>query len=1379
MPDQDPSSQPRPPQGERQNLPEQAVVQALLDALDVQAVVIDLQGQITAVNRQWLQFAAENGVSDPLSTVVNVNYLAVVQRAAEGGDASATQALQGLRQVLDGSRPSYRLDYPCDTPTHPYWFSMKASRLPPPLAGLLILHEDITPARRAAEDLRLKSAALDAAANGMLITDLHGSIQWVNPAWMALTGYTFEEAIGQNPRILKSGAYDQAYYQKMWGEILAGRVWHAEMLNRRKDGSLFYEDVTIAPVRSACGEIAHFVGIKQDITARKQAEQALQASEAKFANIFRHNPLPSAILDPDSCYVDVNRAFCELAGLPREALLGQHVGALGNLDAPTVQHLRQTVLESGGTVSNLEVVFHVNGRPELHALYSTSPIDLNGVPHHLLVLQDVTARKQAEQALAKSAALLSEAQRIGRMGHFEWIGPSPSIALSEEMYNLFELPREQREVTTLFLAGRLAPEESRRLRELDLQAFASQTPLMDYEYCLNLPGGRQRWVRQHTQLEYGPDGKPARMLGVVQDISNEKQAQTELQQRTLDLELINLLNEAANQGSELREITDLITRELCRLFHALGATFSLVSADGQTLEMQSACMPFQYIAMVERLIGQGFSRLRFSMSTTAEIDRILQKQHGNILNTAEEIQTWMSAYAAAVEIAEPLRQLVITSVPLVCRQLNIQSLMRLPLVYSGEVIGLVDLYGERAFSPADLARLQALVGQLTAVVLRKRSEEAKRASEEIYRGLLESLDSIVAMLDPDGRILYVNDVGTRTWQSSPAGLTGRQIEVLFPEAEALRLLLHLVLSQNRGLVGQTLLSVQHKPTWFRIALQPIHNQQGEVVSILLNATNIHELKTAQQELLEVNRTLEERVKERTAQVQDLYNNAPAGYHSLDAAGNYLEINQTELNWLGYTRAELLGRPFTTLLLPEQTAIFAEYYARARAEGGISDLELEVVRRDGSRFTAMLNSAVVFDAAGKFISTRSTLVNISARKQAEEELRASQRLLQQANLELEHAMRVKDSFLANMSHELRTPLTAILGMSESLLDEVGGPLSSVQQRGLQLIQVSGQHLLTLINDILDLSKIEAGKLDLQPEMVAVEEICQASLAFVKEPALKKQIRLGLRCSPATLSMVVDPLRLKQILVNLLSNAVKFTPAGGRVDLEVEGRAAERQVAFTVQDNGIGISAEDLPRLFVPFSQADSSLTRSHEGTGLGLSLVKKLAEMHGGSVSVISQPGQGSRFSVILPWHEAPGQAAVGLGAALPAEAAAPAPAERPVRHILLAEDNEINAEVIMQFLSSKGYLVSRAINGVEALNLLDDLQPDLILMDIQMPEIDGLEATQLIRQQPAYARLPIVALTALAMKSDIERCLQAGANEYLSKPVHLTEMVAMIERLLG
>ena len=386
-------------------------------------------------------------------------------------------------------------------------------------------------------------------------------------------------------------------------------------------------------------------------------------------------------------------------------------------------------------------------------------------------------------------------------------------------------------------------------------------------------------------------------------------------------------------------------------------------------------------------------------------------------------------------------------------------------------------------------------------------------------------------------------------------------------------------------------------------------------------------------------------------------------------------------------------------------------------------------------------------------------------------------LESANQELSKAARLKDEFLAAMSHELRTPMNAVIGFAELLQDGTFGPLNEDQARGTQSILESGRHLLSLINDILDLAKIEAGKQELDKDTLRVADACESSLVFVKQMATQKRITLETKFDPAVQSIKADSRRFKQILVNLLSNAVKFTPNGGRVGVEVRAVADAGMAEFIVWDTGPGISPENQERLFKPFVQLDSKLARAHNGTGLGLALVGRLAALHGGGVRLESEVGKGSRFIVTLPWHDgsttitrksATVVAGTELGGGRPKVGA----------RILYAEDTPVNRRLLSAFLISRGFDVVLAESGSQAIALAHENPPDVILMDVQMPGMDGLEATRHIKADPRTASIPVIALTAMAMEGDRELCLTSGVDAYLSKPVDFAALHELLLKLL-
>ena len=411
---------------------------------------------------------------------------------------------------------------------------------------------------------------------------------------------------------------------------------------------------------------------------------------------------------------------------------------------------------------------------------------------------------------------------------------------------------------------------------------------------------------------------------------------------------------------------------------------------------------------------------------------------------------------------------------------------------------------------------------------------------------------------------------------------------------------------------------------------------------------------------------------------------------------------------------------------------------------------------------------------------------------EERVRERTAELRQANKQLVRLSGMKDDFLANMSHELRTPLNAILGHAETLQAGIYGPLAPKQTRSIQTIYESGEHLLALINDILDISKSVADKLEIEVGPVLADSVSKAALRMVRPAAQKKHIRIKYNFDSAIRLIEADERRLKQILVNLLSNAVKFTHDGGVIGLEVVGNAQNGKVAFVVWDTGIGISEEQMADLFEPFVQLESDLSRQQAGTGLGLVLALRLTELHGGSLALKSELGKGSRFVVTLPWL-VPSESAVSEMAQVEAvdevqveevdavalQTSAPYisnSSNGPV--ILLAEDNENLVEIYADYLQTNDYRVVIARDGLEALDAVEKETPNLMLIDVQMPKMDGLEVMRKLRAEGRFTSVPIIALTANVLPAYKKRCLEAGATDFLGKPSSMAQIMAMIEKYI-
>jgi signal transduction histidine kinase/ActR/RegA family two-component response regulator len=442
-------------------------------------------------------------------------------------------------------------------------------------------------------------------------------------------------------------------------------------------------------------------------------------------------------------------------------------------------------------------------------------------------------------------------------------------------------------------------------------------------------------------------------------------------------------------------------------------------------------------------------------------------------------------------------------------------------------------------------------------------------------------------------------------------------------------------------------------------------------------------------------------------------------------------------------------PRSMLLIPlssPQRVIGAMTMARRQVQP-FTDVEAALVR------VIINQSAISIENARQYQEMQAQLGRI-------EELNAN---LEDANVQIKEVSRLKSEFLANMSHELRTPLNSILGFSEILKDNLAGALTEEQRvESLEAIHASGEHLLQLINDVLDMSKIEAGRMDLILEEFVVDTSFREVLTVVKALAGKKGIELVINVEPEDLTIYADKGKVKQILYNLLSNAIKFTPEAGTITVEAKLRKQAQDMVVTVTDTGVGIPPEHIDKIWGEFYMVQGE-HQKQKGTGLGLALVKRLVELHGGQITVTSKEEKGSVFTFNVPLTAG----SVGEDQ------------EQGAKMILIVEDNPSNLELAKLVLVGGGFRVESAVDGQEGLLKAKELKPALILMDIQLPGgMDGLAATRAIKADPDTADIKIVAMTANAMKGAKEEALQAGCVGYITKPIDVRRFVRDVTEYL-
>ena len=548
---------------------------------------------------------------------------------------------------------------------------------------------------------------------------------------------------------------------------------------------------------------------------------------------------------------------------------------------------------------------------------------------------------------------------------------------------------------------------------------------------------------------------------------------------------------------------------------------------------------------------------------------------------------------------------------------------------------------------------------------------------------------------------------------------------------------------------------------------------------LLHELEVHqvELEIQNAELREVREELEMSLEKYTG----LYDFAPVGYFTLDRQGTILGVNLTGASLLGIVRSRLIGRRFRQFVAAEARPFFSEFLNKVFANRDKEECEFALLKEGKSPHFMQIEAVAAVSGEECLMA----LNDITERKRIEDALRQEKQAADALRLSTAEATtRIKSQFLANMSHELRTPMTGVLGMLDIVLL---GNLEAEQREFIETARTSARSLVRILNEILDISKIEAGKLSIEAKPFSLLNSLASTINLFLPIAKSKGLDFRLAVAdnvPETL--VGDQLRLNQVLTNLAGNAVKFTEKG-KVEIQVttgNGRPGGRRrkvVTFSVTDTGIGIPADKQELIFQSFTQVDESHTRSYGGAGLGLAIAKEIVERMGGTIGFTSEEGKGSTFSFTIPLVEADPECAAICASGITATSVDVPGTEVIMKpRLLVAEDDQITRKVLGTMLQMAKYETDFAENGQNVVEMWENGKYDLILMDVQMPLLNGFEATAAIRERERNngGHTPIIAMTAHALKEDEERCLNAGMDAYISKPIDLKECLGRIGETL-
>lgn len=661
--------------------------------------------------------------------------------------------------------------------------------------------------------------------------------------------------------------------------------------------------------------------------------------------------------------------------------------------------------------------------------------------------------------------------------------------------------------------------------------------------------------------------------------------------------------------------------------------------------------------------------------------------------------------------------------------------------------------------------------RLNAVSIKHQQEkEAIRNNEMRLRAVLDNVLDGIITIDELGTISSFNPAASRIFGYLPSEVIGENVKMLMPEPYRNEHDTYLKSFSQTGIkkiigIGREVVGLRKDETTFPMYLA--------VSTVMIDG---HTIFIGIVRDMTATKQLEAARKSTETLVLAVLNNALDGIILINEQGIIESFNPAAEKIFGYADHEVLGID-VKILMPEPYYSEHKDYLQNYLETGksrIMGVERETLglRKDGTTFPIeLLISKMVIEEKIFFVAI---VRNITDRKMAENEIRKANDDLQislqkveQVNARLKEVDTHKSQFLSAMSHELRTPLNAILGFSDLLQNEYFGSLNEKQKDYVEHILKSGKHLLDLISDLLDISKIDAGAMSFQSENLDIGESVTVAVTMIQTQFKNK--KLTIRPTLDTSTVIADKRKLNQIFLNLLSNAAKYSPDEGVIEIRMTKE--HNFIKFFISDNGIGIKEEDKTAIFSEFYQVNRQRDEALGGTGIGLALTRRLVELHGGKIGVESEVGKGSTFWFTLPYGVMALQESLESNIPL---------IDKPMRshRILVAEDNDSNLAMILDMLSINRHLVRVARNGQEAIDLAITFKPELILMDIRMPVMNGLDATKRLRTMPETAHIPIIALTASVGDEGREKCLAAGCSEHLGKPINTDSLFLIMKKLL-
>jgi PAS domain S-box-containing protein len=1229
------------------------LIEASLDAL----VTVDRDGVITDLNRQTEKVTGYR--REELLGSKFTEYFTEPERASEG-----------IRKTLsEGFVTNYELVLkPHVGPQRIVSFNASVFKdVSGGIKGIFASARDITAQQRLQAQLResqlYNRSLIEAAVDALVVVDPDLVISDVNEQMVKVTGYSREELVGsafksyfEDPRRAVAGVRHT---------FAKGFVTNYELVLKPKDRRPVVVSLNASVFRDPEGRVKGIFASARDVTDQRALEERIRESQNYNRGLIEAAADAMVIVDTNHVITDVNEQLVKLTGHPRKQLIGSSFLAHFTEPDRAAAGVRQTLEQ--GSVTNYEVVLRSKNNKQTPVSLSASIFrDIDGrVKGVFASARDITEQKKLEAQLRESQNYnrgLIESS-VDALLTTDAVGVVTDV--NRQMEVVTGLPRETLIGTPLknyFTRPELAEEGVRRVLE--------QNRLTNYELVLKSHTGEEIPVSFNATTFRGADGALKGIFASSRDVTEQKQLESQLtESQNYNRSLIEASVDALVTVGPNLTITDVNEQ--------------MVKVTGYTrAELIGSGFPDYFTDPARASAGV---RQTFEEGVVTNYELSLRSRHGRIAQVSFNASVFKDLegrvkgiFASARDITEQRRlqeqlresqlynrslieaspdALVTVDPELVITDVN-EQMVKLTGIKREELLGspfpsyfteaeraasgvhrtlsegsvsnyelvLKSAHGRRILVSFNAAVFKDAEGRVAGIFAaarditeQKKTEEKLRESETYNRGLIEASPDALVTVDPDLVITDLNEQMVRLSGASRKRLVGSRFPDLFTDPHRAEHGVRTALTDGTVTNYELLLrkrSGQRVPVSFNAGTA--YDSEGNVRGVLAAARDITEQKRLESQLREAqnyNRRLVE------SNIDALM--------TTDVLGAITDVNRQMEVLTGLSREQLIGTPFKKYFTDAEKA--EEGIRRVLSEDRVTDFELTIRTPSAQTVDVSYNAATFRDTEGRLRGVFAAARDVTEQKRLREQIEQRNRELEVQNQRVQEANRLKSEFLANMSHELRTPLNSIIGFSDFLLSEDGKALSPEQREYLGDIYNSGHHLLQLINDVLDLAKVEAGKMELTTEALSPRRAVAEVYSVTKPLADQKRLKFTTEVDPSLPTVYADPLRYKQILYNLVSNAVKFTDREGTVTITIAPKD-DRFFVTQVSDSGIGISPADLPRLFREFEQLDSGPGRRFEGSGLGLSLTKKIVELHGGTIEVRSEVGKGTTFTVLLPIH---------------------------------------------------------------------------------------------------------------------------------------------------